>query len=417
MPKRKINLAFRRKGAKQSQPSVFISYRRADSEGQAGRLYDALAQTFGKSQVFRDVYNIGAGEDFEEVIRDNLSQTTVFIALIGPNWHGPRNWLYPSRIHNKGDFVRRELEMAREACIPVLPVLVADALLPKAKSLPTSIRFLTTLNASSLRDARWDDDTAALVRNIEAAHAKGRTNPKVEPAPTDRGFRRWQSRYPLKFWFIRLTLVGLILAGTFLGLRTCFKPRFAITSEFGFVRQTRDINGAGFWMVHAPQGVQTASPISIALYVRYTNLQSVASMIDSYAVEVRDRNNVWIKLSRVSGKDGIVYSATDLSKALRVNMGEGAFDRLLENRNIQPNETVRGWIFLELPKDIIVDNRDKWRFTMRDALGVETTEPMDQLTLQEGQDRSVQEQRFATILPPVDISGLPRRFYTDTQRR
>src|ERR671916_68194 len=85
-------------GDEPSQPSVFISYRRDDSAAHAGRLYDELARRFGRSQVFTDVYNIGAGEEFEQVIQERLSQTTVFVAVIGSRWHGPRGWFRRPRI-------------------------------------------------------------------------------------------------------------------------------------------------------------------------------------------------------------------------------------------------------------------------------------------------------------------------------
>jgi hypothetical protein len=35
--------------------AIFISYRRDDSEGQAGRLYDDLIRQFGEGSVFMDV--------------------------------------------------------------------------------------------------------------------------------------------------------------------------------------------------------------------------------------------------------------------------------------------------------------------------------------------------------------------------
>ena len=35
--------------------SIFISYRRDDAEGQAGRLYDDLIAEFGPDSVFMDV--------------------------------------------------------------------------------------------------------------------------------------------------------------------------------------------------------------------------------------------------------------------------------------------------------------------------------------------------------------------------
>ena len=39
---------------------IFISYRRADARGVAGRLGDSLGQYFGDNRVFRDIEDIAA---------------------------------------------------------------------------------------------------------------------------------------------------------------------------------------------------------------------------------------------------------------------------------------------------------------------------------------------------------------------
>lgn len=44
--------------------AIFISYRREDSEGHAGRLYESLADHFGRDAVFMDVVAIEPGRDF-----------------------------------------------------------------------------------------------------------------------------------------------------------------------------------------------------------------------------------------------------------------------------------------------------------------------------------------------------------------
>jgi hypothetical protein len=45
-------------------PEIFLSYRRADAAGTAGRLFDRLSQHFGTGQVFRDIDSIEAGDNF-----------------------------------------------------------------------------------------------------------------------------------------------------------------------------------------------------------------------------------------------------------------------------------------------------------------------------------------------------------------
>jgi len=65
--------------------AIFISYRRDDSEGHAGRLYGDLARKFGDRSIFMDVV-IGPGLDFRKVINDKVSSCGVLLALIGPTW-------------------------------------------------------------------------------------------------------------------------------------------------------------------------------------------------------------------------------------------------------------------------------------------------------------------------------------------
>ena len=47
---------------------IFLSYRREDTSGHAGRLYDLLARRYGAEQVFMDIDAIPVGSDFGEEI-------------------------------------------------------------------------------------------------------------------------------------------------------------------------------------------------------------------------------------------------------------------------------------------------------------------------------------------------------------
>ena len=52
--------------------AIFISYRREDAEGQAGRLFNDLARYFGEDSVFMDVAGIEPGRDFRRVIDERM---------------------------------------------------------------------------------------------------------------------------------------------------------------------------------------------------------------------------------------------------------------------------------------------------------------------------------------------------------
>ena len=66
--------------------AIFISYRREDAEGQAGRLFDDLVRHFGEDSVFMDVAGIEPGRDFRRVIDDHVASCGMLLAMIGKTW-------------------------------------------------------------------------------------------------------------------------------------------------------------------------------------------------------------------------------------------------------------------------------------------------------------------------------------------
>jgi hypothetical protein len=73
---------------------IFISYRRSDAEGYAGRLYDHLCQHFQAEDLFMDVDAIRPGQDFVQVLEQAVGSCQVLLALIGAGWPNP-HWRHP----------------------------------------------------------------------------------------------------------------------------------------------------------------------------------------------------------------------------------------------------------------------------------------------------------------------------------
>src|SRR3954469_24262711 len=71
--------------------AIFISYRREDTEGQAGRLFDDLVKLFGEESVFMDVAGIEPGRDFRRAIDEHVASCGVLLAVIGKNWIDARD--------------------------------------------------------------------------------------------------------------------------------------------------------------------------------------------------------------------------------------------------------------------------------------------------------------------------------------
>jgi hypothetical protein len=115
-------------------------------------------------EVFMDVDSIAPGTDFGQTIETTLEQTDIFLVIIGPRWTDITDSAGQPRLHEPGDFVRREVEGAlAKAGVLVVPVLVGGAHMPQGKDLPQSLERLAYREAFELRDNRWGRDVGDLV--------------------------------------------------------------------------------------------------------------------------------------------------------------------------------------------------------------------------------------------------------------
>ena len=147
---------------------VFLSYRREDASGHAGRLYDLLAVRYGAERVFMDIDAIPLGSEFGETISRAVASCDVLIALIGRDWLDARDADGHRRLDDPDDFVRREIESALAEGVVVVPASVQGAEIPRADSLPPSLAPLTRRQGFQLSDAGWQDDAGRLIRRLEA---------------------------------------------------------------------------------------------------------------------------------------------------------------------------------------------------------------------------------------------------------
>lgn len=148
---------------------IFISYRRDDSEGYAGRLYDHLSAHFGDEKVFMDIDAIEPGVDFVKEIEEAVNSCDVLLALIGPRWLTVTGKQGKLRLENPEDFVRLEIAAALERGIRVIPTLVQGASMPQSLALPENLRPLARRNAIELSYSRFHTDVHRIIRAIERA--------------------------------------------------------------------------------------------------------------------------------------------------------------------------------------------------------------------------------------------------------
>jgi YVTN family beta-propeller protein len=174
---------------------IFVSYRRDDTSGYAGRIYDSLIDHFGEDQIFMDIDTIRPGQDFAEAIEGALAQCDVFLALIGRTWLTATDRQGRQRLADEADFVRLELEIALRRRIVIIPLLLQEAVMPIRKQLPDVLAEVATRQAMQLSDRRWRTDMRTLTEELDrlAQDKNWSLNDlvnKVDSSPQPRVWRR-----------------------------------------------------------------------------------------------------------------------------------------------------------------------------------------------------------------------------------
>jgi hypothetical protein len=103
---------------------VFISYRRGDSAGHAGRLWACLEEYLGHGAVFFDVDDIPPGTPFGQVIVQRIRDAHSVVVVISRHWLAAADEAGRRRLDDPADWVRQEVETALALGKRVIPVLV-----------------------------------------------------------------------------------------------------------------------------------------------------------------------------------------------------------------------------------------------------------------------------------------------------
>jgi TIR domain len=195
---------------------IVLSYRREDAKLHADWLYERLTEHFGGGQVVRDLDVIVPGADWRDSLAEAVGSSKVLLALIGDGWLTVTGEDGRRRIDNPGDPVRREIEAALALDVPVIPILVGRARMPRADELPPSLAVLARRQALELSPTRFETDLGRMLPILDRIVAEVQTPPlvlapgrykedrsaearePVQPAPgtpTRRG-RQWIPRLP-----------------------------------------------------------------------------------------------------------------------------------------------------------------------------------------------------------------------------
>jgi pterin-4a-carbinolamine dehydratase len=199
--------------------SIFISYRRSDSQHAAFAIADRVRWAFGQDEVFFDRGSIDGGDEWSESIRSALRSARVVLVVIGAGWLRVADEWGRRRLDDPQDWVRREvceaLERQGAARVEVIPVYLDGAARLAEAALDAPLQRLPALQSVTLPDEFWEAaldkliDLVAAKGGITRANRDGRRNPNgslARPDPLQKDRRVMTDEEvrialaPLSFW-------------------------------------------------------------------------------------------------------------------------------------------------------------------------------------------------------------------------
>ncbi|WP_053732792.1 RES family NAD+ phosphorylase [Nocardia sp. NRRL S-836] len=148
-------------------PRFFINYRTGDAQEAPELLHRELSRRLGEKAVFRDVRSIRPGTpDFAAALEDNVRHCQTVLAVIGRRWEHECDDDGVPHLENPQDWVRRELVLAHESGVPVVPVLLGARLKLNAATLPPELAHLVSAQYVQLPRGFGEPDVKLLVDRL-----------------------------------------------------------------------------------------------------------------------------------------------------------------------------------------------------------------------------------------------------------
>ena len=166
-------------------PGVFLSYRRNDSGGWAGRLRDHLVLRYGEDHVWQDVDDLTIGSDYLPQILDNIAVADAVLIVIGPHWLDAGAKGGKKRLANPKDVLRTEIVHALRKKSGVIPTLVGGAAMPNPKDLPRPVAPLLKRDGIAITDADWGRSMQLLFEKLQDLSRAARAGVKRRVATLD----------------------------------------------------------------------------------------------------------------------------------------------------------------------------------------------------------------------------------------
>jgi hypothetical protein len=309
---------------------VFISYRRDDSAGYAGRLHESLERRLGSDHVFRDVDTLEPGQDFVDAINQRLRECNVLLAIIGREWLDARDVTGRRRLDQENDYVRLEISAAlNRSQLLVVPVLTEGMTMPNAEDIPESLRPLTRRHAISLHDETWDSDVDRLVAAITKSPMMwNKHEAAVSTSPA----------MPIPFWKRYKLAIPVTIAAILLALILFTRDKTPPVQTAG---------GAGAGTLSPSTG--NAYAISVPFVAEISHGDLIYTLISGNVAPV---NNSIVRLRIRVSNDGR-YDANFADASFRLVVGGKPFSPTSGLNKLVPGNSIdQGIVIFEVPPGV-----------------------------------------------------------------
>jgi hypothetical protein len=181
-----------------TMPTIVISYRREDTRWIVGRIFDRLVEHYGHNNIFMDIDAVPLGSDYRDQIRSTLQRSDILLAVIGPQWLAVQKETGQPRLSDESDWVRIEIEAALGKKIPVIPVLIDRARLPKPTELPEALREFAYRQAADVdTGVDFQSHMDRLIRSMDQLLERDGDATKLSARPKSSPTERDSSRSAL----------------------------------------------------------------------------------------------------------------------------------------------------------------------------------------------------------------------------
>jgi hypothetical protein len=124
-------------------------------------------------------------------VKAELAHSDVLLVVIGPRWLEVEGEKYTRSVDDPEDYPRAEIITALQRKIPVIPILLNGAKIPRVGQLPADLKELSFQNGREIRHASFPSDVARLAHELKqipgrAANFLPRSKPL--PRPTSKLF-------------------------------------------------------------------------------------------------------------------------------------------------------------------------------------------------------------------------------------